>query len=583
MAVYLKDTKYIKYWDSNKNRAVNIDEVNIGSNISYYWRCPICKREWKTRVYHLINDTNGCPNCKKEQNRIKKVNEVGLIKDEMELMKEWDYKTNNKNKIYPDKLSKKSKTKVAWICTKNKHRWESSIYNRVVHHRGCPYCTNQKILKGYNDLETINPELACEWNYDKNTLMPHEVGTGTNKKYWWKCEKGHEWEASVSNRHRLKVGCPYCSQSISFPEKAIFYYFKKHINNIIPNYRSKDINNKEIDIFLPDLKIGIEYDGLAFHNRSRDKEKDRICKNKGITLLHVAEKKDSKLIIENQYIYYDPKNKEQLDDIINILLNSILQTNEEKYNVNIERDKNSIYNIIAKSNKQKALFNTNPKLKKIWNYGKNKGLNPDLFSSGSGLSVWWKCKKGHEWQASISNIAKGHGCPYCSGREAVKGKTDIFSNDDIFKQLWNYEKNSDTDPLSIKPQSNVKLWWKCEKGHEWQAAPCSIYRGTRCPICANQKLLKGYNDFATKYPQLLKEWNYEVNNKLEIRPDEIIMGGKVKVWWKCEKGHEWESTISNRVSLKRGCPICGRIKAWNTRKNKNNAVTNNLTTKVKNN
>ena len=489
----------MKFWDYKKNNKYDVNDISVGNHNSFFWKCPVCQHEWKTRVGRLLNETKGCPNCKKNKSRIEHASEVGLICDEKELMLEWDYETNDIEGLLPTELSKKSKVIVNWICTKANHKWKSSIYNRVVHKRNCPYCSNQKILEGYNDLVTRDPDLAKEWNYEKNDKKPTEVGAGTGKKYWWKCEKGHEWEASVSNRHRLKVGCPYCSQSISFPEKAIFFYLKRYINDIIPNYRSKDINNKEIDIFLPNIKFGIEYDGLAFHNKLKDKEKDEICKNKGITLLHVAEKKGSKLMIKNNYIFYNPNNKKDLEIIINILLNNLLSSSEKNYNINIERDKNSIYNIILKINKQKALFNSNPELRKIWNYDKNKGLNPDLFSSGSRIFVWWKC----------------------------------------------------------------------EKGHEWQAMPCSIYRGSRCPICANQKLLKGYNDFATRYPQFLKEWNYKKNDKIGLKPDEIILGGKVKVWWKCEEGHEWQSTISNRIYGK-GCPVCGRIKAWITRKSKKN-------------
>ena len=57
----------------------------------------------------------------------------------------------------------------------------------------CPYCGNQKLLRGYNDLATTNPKLAKEWNYAKNTFGPETVMEHTNKKVWWKCEKGHEW------------------------------------------------------------------------------------------------------------------------------------------------------------------------------------------------------------------------------------------------------------------------------------------------------------------------------------------------------------------------------------------------------
>ena len=68
-----------------------------------------------------------------------------------------------------------------------------------------------KLVKGVNDLETLNPTLAEEWNYEKNgTLTPDQVTAGSNKKVWWKCKFGHEWEAIVGSRSKGH-GCPFCS------------------------------------------------------------------------------------------------------------------------------------------------------------------------------------------------------------------------------------------------------------------------------------------------------------------------------------------------------------------------------------
>lgn len=68
-----------------------------------------------------------------------------------------------------------------------------------------------KLVKGTNDLATVNPTLAEEWNYEKNgTLTPDQVTAGSEKKVWWKCEFGHEWEAIVLSRNRGN-GCPICA------------------------------------------------------------------------------------------------------------------------------------------------------------------------------------------------------------------------------------------------------------------------------------------------------------------------------------------------------------------------------------
>ena len=54
------------------------------------------------------------------------------------------------------------------------------------------------------------PQLLQEWDYEKNTILPTEVTTGSHKKVWWKCKLGHSWEAIVANRSN-GASCPYCS------------------------------------------------------------------------------------------------------------------------------------------------------------------------------------------------------------------------------------------------------------------------------------------------------------------------------------------------------------------------------------
>ena len=79
--------------------------------------------------------------------------------------------------------------------------------------RDCPYCNNKKVLSGYNDLATVNPNLAKQWHPTKNgDLTPQMVTKGSNKKVWWQCSLGHEWQANICNRSKSNgTSCPYCS------------------------------------------------------------------------------------------------------------------------------------------------------------------------------------------------------------------------------------------------------------------------------------------------------------------------------------------------------------------------------------
>jgi DNA-directed RNA polymerase subunit RPC12/RpoP len=68
--------------------------------------------------------------------------------------------------------------------------------------------------------------------------------------------------------------------------------------------------------------------------------------------------------------------------------------------------------------KENNLQKVNPKLAKEWHPTKNGHLTPKDVLPNSGKKAWWICKKkGHEWEAIVSNRnRRGDGCPYCSGR-----------------------------------------------------------------------------------------------------------------------------------------------------------------------
>lgn len=79
-----------------------------------------------------------------------------------------------------------------------------------------------------------------------------------------------------------------------------------------------------------------------------------------------------------------------------------------------------------------------------------------------------------------------------------------------------------------------------------------------CPYCSGKKVLCGFNDFGTLYPDLLEEWNYEKN--VNVDPFNITSKSPKSVWWKCKKcGHEWKTAIAHRTIEHTGCPICKNI------------------------
>lgn len=136
---------------------------------------------------------------------------------------------------------------------------------------------------------------------------------------------------------------------------------------------------------------------------------------------------------------------------------------------------------------------------------------------------------------------------------AIKGETDLLTLNPILCKEWDYDKNQIT-PNEVTVSSEKKVWWKCNKGHEWQASISNRNKGRNCPYCAGKKILKNINDLATVYPNLAKQWNYKKNYPLT--PSDIMSRVSKKVWWTCPKcGYEWIAAVNNRVAGT-GCPKC---------------------------
>ena len=197
-----------------------------------------------------------------------------------------------------------------------------------------------------------------------------------------------------------------------------------------------------------------------------------------------------------------------------------------------------------------------PELLREWNQTKNAPLTPEGITYGSKRSVWWKCEKGHEWQTMIyTRAGAGSGCPYCAGKKAWPGENDLASQRPDLAAQWHPEKNGGMAPADIPLGSHYKAWWVCEKGHEWQAIVKSrAINGTDCPVCTNRKLTPGENDLAATHPDLARQWHPGKNGRLT--PRDVVAGNRRKVWWVCEKGHEWQATIASRACGGVGCPVC---------------------------
>lgn len=131
-----------------------------------------------------------------------------MLHERTNLLKEWDESRNFP--LTPDTVSYGSKKKVWWTC-ENGHSWQTTVHVRS-EGSGCPYCTGRKVLPGFNDLETLYPDVAAQWDREKNgPLSPRDVSTGSKIRIWWRCPEGHSWQSPVASRTAWGHGCPVCA------------------------------------------------------------------------------------------------------------------------------------------------------------------------------------------------------------------------------------------------------------------------------------------------------------------------------------------------------------------------------------
>lgn len=437
------------------------------------------------------------------------MNAPSLAEQYPTLAQEW-HPTKNKGMTL-NQFTSGSGKKVWWQCPLG-HEWETQLFTRTKG-ANCPYCSNQKVLKGFNDLATTHPEIAKQWHPELNgEIAPDQISAGTAKKFWWQCEQGHHWEASVRLRTKQNTGCPYCSNQ----KVWIGYNDLATTDPDLTNYWHNELNHP----LTPQMVT-----------RGSGKKVWWICKNN-----HVW--------------------KRPIHD----------QTNNSS--CPICSDKPICGHSVRPEIKHQKLSDTHPELIQELHPTKNVGLTISSIASHSKQKVWWLGTCGHEWESDVRIRTKGKaGCPYCSNQKLLSGFNDLATTYPLLSKEWHPTKNGDLTPESIIIGHNINAWWLGECGHGWQAAILSRIKGSTCPYCSNRKVLEHFNDLATTHPDLTKEWHPTKNGNLT--PNQVVAGSKKEVWWQCGQGHEWQASIFNRTKNWGNCPQCSSvsIKEFSNKKN----------------
>ena len=563
------NTDLMAEWDKEKNDVLGLypDKLTCGSSKKVWWRCKRCGHSWDAKPLSR-NRGSGCPVCSrtkaKEQSQNTKLSYNALAENRPDLLDEWDYELNGD--LSPFQVTVSSGQKVWWRCKQCNQEWQATVGHRSMG-EGCPVCAGQKLVSGINDLATVNPKLAAEWDYENNALTPQQVSARNNIKAAWICSVcGHHWKALVSTRNS-GTGCPQCQRNFhtSLPEQIVYFYvkqlFPEAINGYVFKYKGKP---RSVDIYIPSLNLAIEYDGSRWHqNVERDLKKTKILDEKGIQLVRIRER-DCPVLNDSSYcipVDYEPSSYAYLNTGILAVIEyiNLRYAMSVVASIDIESDFYQILSAFESDKREKSLAVVNPILANEWDYDKNGSVTPKQVIATSDKKFWWLCSEcGYSWKSMVSARHYGHGCPRCAGLVVWEGVNDLKTKRPELELEWDYDRNDDLSPNKVSYRGDKKIWWLCQKcGFSWNARNADRSAGIGCPSCAGKAVDEGRTDLATINPTLADEWDYEKNGALT--PRMVVGGSNKKVWWICKTcSYSWKADVYSRNIVGHGCPKCSR-------------------------
>lgn len=423
----------VKEWDYEKNEGLDPLIEKFSGSAHIWWLCNDYAHSWKAVLSNRIKGS-GCPYCSGSK-ILKDFNDLKTLYPDL-VDNEWDYELNNKLGFFSDAIGAGSNnSQIMWKCLNYNHSYPASPSSRI-RGRKCSYCSNKKVLIGFNDFATTASELLNEWDYEKNILTPQEITAGSDKTVYWICEKQHSYSMSAYRRTgKNPRGCSICTGKVVV---------------------------------------------------------------KGVN------------------------------------------------------DFNSRY----------------PELSKMWDYERNENT-PSEVSYGSSKEVYWigdKC--GHSFKKSPKMLVNSTGCSYCSStnKKVLSGFNDLETLFPKIAQEWHLEKNGDLRASEITSKAGKQYWWKCSKNeeHEWLS---TVHNRTGlrsgCPNCWNTQITSkaelelseyvktlGFNPISDRKVLSGKEIDiYIVEKKFAIEFNGL--------YWHSEKGgkdrkyhyHKWEESKKQGIHL----------------------------------
>lgn len=433
----------------------------------------------------------------------------------------------------PTAVSAGTSRKFTWRCSWG-HEWEAPSSNRIKG-SGCPFCANQRVLPGFNDMATTRPELAAELlDADPSTVL-----ASTTRKLNWRCSTcQHEWVASGDNRFRGR-GCPVCAGRMVVAGKNDMATTHPAIAEELVGGNPTTLVAGTNRALRWRCSLGHEWTATGATRVSG--RGCPYCSNKKV-LPGFNDMATTHPELAAQLVGTDPTS----------VVAGAAKSMRWRCGRGHEWRAPGYQRVAGRgcpycSNKKvlpgfNDMATTHPTLAV-----ELVDTDPTTIVAGTNRMLRWRCQaRGHEWRTSGNKRISGNGqnCPYCGNQAVLPGFNDLATTHPyLAAELIS------ADPSIVMAGSEKKLLWRCPKGHEWRTSPSSRSQGRGCLYCSNQRVLPGFNDMATTHPALAAEL-------VDTDPSTVIAGTHRNLSWRCPNHEELYATSGAAKVRGAGCPYC---------------------------
>lgn len=517
---------------------INPDIEILGKYVTIHtkiaWRCRECDYKGNSEPASLLAG-HGCKTCAKKRaaQKRRKTNE--------QFLKELAEKNPD---VTPLEAYIKSNEPIHCRCSCGNEDWYPKPAD-LLNGRLCSDCTRKK-----QSQKQLKPMDVFLKEMEENNPYVEIIGTykGMEERVTCKCKRcGKQWDPIASFVHR-GGGCSDCKKGFqtSFPEQAIYFYLKETYPEAINSYK-EGFGRSHIDIYIPSLKVGIEYDGRQAHKGKEDTDvrKYNVCRKLGIKLIRVREIViPENLTMCDQVIYSqygDTKQYSSLDSAISQLFDYLNVCAD----VDTKRDMMEIQGQYFGHLEDESLGKQYPHLVSEWYQPKNGTITPFMVKPKSNKLYYWKCPNpecNEIYPASPASRTNGSGCAKCANVKKL-------SQEEFEKRV--HDKFPKIEVLGEYINMDTAIKCKChECNHVWEPKPDSVTNGAGCPECYK----KADADKKRKPEEVFLK---EVKEKHPyIRVIGHYINNKEPVECECTKcGEKWSPVAQSLVSGY-GCPGC---------------------------